>query len=304
MQHYRTYIAELKQRGLEPMLTLYHWTVPEWFSKKGGFEKARNVKYFVRYCEKVLHELGNELTYVTTINEPDTVASHGYITLDHPPQKHSYLKAFWVYRNLLLAHRRVYRMAKRMRPQFQVGFTKSYAHVYAGDDRRLTRWATRIDYLLRDDIVLGYAGKTDFIGVNYYFTDRHIGIKIDNTNESLNDLGWEMRPENLEHVLVRLSERHKGVPIYVTESGVADMHDKYRKHWIAYSLQSIHRAIKRGANVKGYLHWSLLDNFEWAYGRWPRFGLVGVDYATLKRTVRPSAKWFGQLVRQLRRTQG
>lgn len=301
VDHYRRYIAAMKRRGLQPLLTLYHWTVPVWFAEKGGFEKARNIRYFVRFAEKVLLELGTELSYITTINEPDTVASHGYLTLDHPPQKHSYWRAFWVYRNLLLAHKRVYRLAKRMNSRLQVGFSKSYAYAYTEQPDRLSRLAVRLDYLLRDDVVLGYVGRaTDFLGINYYFCDRYVGRRIKNDNHQQSDLGWEMQPRHLEQVLLRLATRHKRCALIVSESGVADSRDVHRKAWIALSLQAIQRAMAAGADVRGYLHWSLLDNFEWAYGRWPRFGLVAIDYATLKRTIRPSGRWYGRIVKQLR----
>lgn len=301
IEHYRRYIQAIKKRGMEPFITLYHWVVPTWFSDRGGFEHAGNVKYFVRFAEKILQGLGSELRFITTINEPDTVSIHGYITLEHPPQRHSMFKAFWVYRNLLKAHKDVYKMGKKMSRRFKIGFTKGYAWVRAGDERRRTKWAVRADFWLRDDVVLGYVGrKTDFIGLNYYFSDRHIGLKIDNTAENLSDLGWEMRPEDLEHVLKRLWKRHK-TPIIITESGVADRNDAYRQRWILKSIMAMDGAMKDGVEILGYLHWALIDNFEWAYGRWPRFGLVEIDYDNdLKRKVRKSAMWYGQVIKKMR----
>lgn len=297
---YRDYIKEIKKRGMEPMPTLYHWTVPVWFQDRGGFERASNVRYFVRFAEKVIDEYHQDIRFITSINEPDTVSSHGYITLDHPPQHRSYVKAFLVYRNLLRAHKLVYTYAHKKSRRLKVGFTKSYAWVRAGDDRALTRFAVRADLWLRDDVPLRYVRrKLDFIGLNYYFSDRHVGLTIDNTNEKLNDLGWEMRPEDLKHVLIRLKKWKK--PILITESGVADRNDAHRKWWIAQSLAAVHVAMKSGVDVIGYMHWSLFDNFEWAYGRWPRFGLVEIDYDNdLKRTVRPSGMWYGKLVKKMR----
>jgi len=113
IEHYRQYIQALKKRGLEPMLTLYHWTVPVWFAEKGAFARARNIDYFVRFAEKILEELGPDLHYITTINEPDTVATHGYWLLEHPPQRSNILEAFWVYRNHLKAHKIIYRIAHK-----------------------------------------------------------------------------------------------------------------------------------------------------------------------------------------------
>lgn len=300
IDHYRDYIREIKRRGMEPLPTLYHWTVPVWFQDRGGFERASNIKHFTRFAEKVIDEYHQDIRYITSINEPDTVMSHGYITLDHPPQQRSYLKAMLVYLNLLRAHKTVYTYAHQKSRRLKVGMTKSYAWVRAGDDRFLTRLAVRADLWLRDDLIIRFVRrKLDFIGVNYYFSDRHVGIKIQNTNEKLNDLGWEMRPEDLKHVLIRLKKWKK--PLLITESGVADRDDEYRKWWIAQSIAAIHAALSAGVDVIGYLHWSLFDNFEWAYGRWPRFGLVEIDYDNdLKRTVRPSGVWYGKLVKKMR----
>lgn len=300
IEHYRDYIKAIQRHGMEPMPTLYHWTVPTWFSDKGGFEHARNIKFFTRFAEKVIDEYHQSVRYITTINEPDTVASHGYITLDHPPQKHSYIKAFLVYRNLLKSHKIIYRYAHKKSRRLRVGFTKSYAWVRAGDDRLITRLAVRVDFWLRDDVVLRYVHRQlDFIGLNYYFSDRHIGIAIENEHDKLNDLGWDMRPGDLKQVLLRLKKWKR--PIIITETGVADHKDEHRKWWIAQSLAAVQGALQQGVDVFGYLHWSLFDNFEWAYGRWPRFGLVAIDYDdNLKRTVRPSALWYGRLIKKMR----
>lgn len=301
IQHYRDYILALKKRGMEPIVTLWHWTVPTWFAEKGGFEHRRNITYFVRYAEKILQELGSELQFITTINEPDTAVVSGYITLFHPPQTHSYWKAFRVYRNLLKAHKVIYKRGKKISRRFKIGFTKSYAWLRAGDGRFITRFSIGLDFALRDDLVLRYIGRnTDFIGLNYYFSDLYVGLRIKNTREHLSDMGWERRPEDLEWVLRRLHKRH-GFPILITESGVADRADIYRREWIVKSLVAIHNAMQDGTDVIGYLHWAMMDNFEWSYGRWPRFGLVEIDYAnSCKRTVRKSGIWYGQVIKKMR----
>ncbi len=317
IDHYRKYIKAMKDRGIEPMVTLYHWTVPVWFSKKGAFERADNVKYFVRFAEKILQEFGKDLRYITTINEPDTVVAMGYWFQDHPPQKHSLVRAFWVYRNHLKAHKDVYKMARKISRRFKVGFVKSYAHIESGDDRFSSRMMARADRFLRDDLVLGYVGnKLDFIGVNYYFSDRYVGWKIsdgantyftDSKGEAgsnkdvyeTSDLGWGMKSENLEFVLKRLG-RHKK-PIFVTETGVADRNDVYRKQWLNGTIRSVHVAIEAGVDVQGYMHWSLFDNFEWAYGRWPCFGLIEIDYEDdLKRVPRKRAHYYATFVKKAR----
>ena len=307
LEHYRQYIQALKKRGLEPLITLYHWTVPVWFAEKGAFARAGNVKYFVRFADKVLEELGKDLRLITTINEPDTVATLGYFMHEHAPGMHSLVKMFWVYRNHLKAHKEVYAIARKRSRRFKVGFVKNYAHITEGDERLISRLMARLDRMVRDDLVLRYVGrKTDFLGVNYYFTDIYRGMNIYSGNafnnhpeEPVSDLGWSLHPENLKHVLMRLGKRKK--PILVTETGVADRNDRYRREWLNGTIRSVQAALDAGVNVQGYMHWSLLDNFEWAYGRWPCFGLVAVDYDNnLQRTPRKSAAYYAAIVKKAR----
>ncbi len=142
----------------------------------------------------------------------------------------------------------------------------------------------------------------DFIGFNYYFTDYYRvdhGVKPVDPKVPLNDLGWYMEPEGLYPLLMRIAARYKK-PIYITESGVADRHDDYRQWWIEETIVAMERALSEGVDLRGYFHWSLLDNFEWAYGWWPKFGLVEVDREHgMKRTIRPSAKWYAESIRQI-----
>lgn len=137
----------------------------------------------------------------------------------------------------------------------------------------------------------------DFVGLNYYFSDYYRNAKMDNPEVPKNDLGWYMEPEGLHPLLVRLWARYRK-PIIITESGVADGNDQYRKWWIEQSIIAMEKALSEGVQVVGYLHWSLLDNFEWAYGWWPKFGLVSVDRNNqMKREIRPSAKWLAKRIK-------
>lgn len=317
IEHYRQYIKALKKRGLEPMVTLFHWSEPVWFLEKGAFEHAGNVKYFVRFAEKILEELGSDLRYITTINEPDTVVGLGYWLQEHPPQKTNLLLAFWVYRNLLSAHKKVYSLAHKMSRRYKVGFVKGYTCVKPADDSLLTKFMVWLDPKLRDGLVLSYTKrKLDFIGVNYYFTDYYSGTKIvvgqnshftqDRLSKPLkmsegpvSDLGWTVEPADLELVLRRVAKYKK--PLYVMETGVADKNDVYRKSWLNETIRAIHNVLKDGVDVRSYLHWSAFDNFEWAFGRWPCFGLIGIDYDNdLKRFARPSARAYAAFVKKAR----
>lgn len=298
--HYKKYLQELRKRDIEPVLTLMHWTLPLWFHEKGGFEKRRNVKLFVRFAEKVLLELGSDVRYICTLNEPEVYVGEGWLNAQWPPNKDNKLLGFWVYMNLAHAHNRVTKMAHRMNRRFKLGLSKNVAHHYPGDDAWPSRAAARTAIWLEDYVFLNRVRRNlDWLGLNYYFSNRYCGYRIHNPNERLSDLGWNMQPADIEYVLERLWRKYQK-PIIVTESGLADRNDKDRKWWIAQTIKGMHGAMQQGVQVDGYLHWSLLDNFEWAYGKWPNFGLIAVDYKTFKRTPRPSAVWYAKVVKTLR----
>lgn len=302
IEHYRMVLTALKKRGIEPMVTLFHWTMPVWFAEKGGFEKKRNVDYFVRFAEKILDELGGHVRLVCTINEPEVYVSYGWLSDGSwPPHKRAqYLQGMWVYWNLARAHNRVAKMAHKKSRRYKCGISKNCADHYDGDHSIKSKLVIRIVQYGADYWFLNRIRRhMDWLGVNYYFANRYVGGRVSNENIRTSDLGWDMQPDRLEYVLKRLYAVYKK-PIIVTESGVADRNDQYRRWWIAHSIAAIHSAMQSGVKVLGYLHWSLLDNFEWAYGKWPRFGLVEVDYTTQARTVRPSAVWYGKVIKKLR----
>jgi hypothetical protein len=139
----------------------------------------------------------------------------------------------------------------------------------------------------------------DFVGINYYFTDYYRGVSKASPSVPLNDMGWYMEPEGLYPLLLRTWARYKK-PIIITENGVADRQDEYRQWWLEQTVIAMQRALSEGVDIKGYMHWSLLDNFEWAYGWWPKFGLIEVDRANgMKRMPRPSAIWFARYLLEL-----
>ncbi len=140
----------------------------------------------------------------------------------------------------------------------------------------------------------------DFIGINFYSTHYISWLwKEKNPDNPHNDLGWYMEPSAIYDVLVKTADRY-GLPMIITENGLADAGDKQRQWWLEQTIAAMQRALAKGVPLKGYLHWSLLDNFEWAYGWWPEFGLVHVDRKTMKRSVRSSAKWFGSEIKRIR----
>jgi beta-glucosidase len=203
---------------------------------------------------------------------------------------------------MVVAHNRAYRIIKKSHPKTLVGLEIQLGNIQAKRPHnffdelstKVMRYGWNWWFLRR---VRRYQ---DFVGFNYYFTDYYTGLfKRENPKVPTNDLGWYMEPEGLYPIMLRIWARYKK-PIIVTENGVADMHDEYRRWWIEETIVALQRAQSEGVIIKGYFVWSLLDNFEWAVGWWPKFGLVAVDRAHgMKREVRPSAKWFASVIAKL-----
>ena len=174
------------------------------------------------------------------------------------------------------------------------------SHFYAGDNAWLSRLSAWVADLVANRYVLARVKwSSDFIGLNYYFAHRIYGYRAHSPEDRVNDLGWDMQPGHIRYVIEDLSERYK-LPIMITENGLADAGDSRRQWWLEQTIRAMSQAMKGGAKLIGYLHWSLLDNFEWDKGFWPKFGLVSVHRGTMQRTIRPSAKWLAGVLRRLR----
>lgn len=300
VMHYKDQIASLKKRGIEPMVTLFHFTLPVWFANKGGFEKRSNVQYFTRFAEKIVNELGSGVRLIITINEPEVYVMQSYILQDWPPAERHTLKALWVYNNLAYAHRQAAKAIHRLSRRYKVSIAKHSAYFYAGDDAWLSRMSAGIAQYMADDYFLKKVIRhCDFLGVNYYRTFRIYGYRVHESDSKVNDLQWHMGPADIQYALERLYTKYKK-SIIVTENGLADERDQDRKWWITQTILGMQKAMENGVKLEGYFHWSLTDNFEWAFGTWPRFGLAAVDYSTGERTLRPSARWFGRVIKNIR----
>ncbi len=302
IDHYRRYIAELKKRNLEPFLNIWHWTMPTWFTNKGGFEKFSNLKYWNRFVEKVIGELGADVKYVITINEPNVYSAFSYMLGEWPPETKNPFICSKVYYNLLRAHKSAYRIIKRKKPSIQIGVAAQLANLQAKRPRNLIDVVTTqiMRYLWNWWFLNRIRKYQDFVGFNYYFTDYYRNFKKVNPKAPLSDLGWYMEPEGLHPLLTRVWAHYKK-PIIVTENGLADSKDVNRQWWIEETIVAMERAISEGVDLRGYFHWSLLDNFEWKYGWWPEFGLVSVNRNNMTRKVRPSALWYADKIAALRR---
>ena len=297
--HYRTYLRTLKKMGITPVVTLFHFTLPEWFMAKGGFEKRRNIKYFVYYVEKVLSELGRDIEWIVTINEPTVYAGESYLEGHWPPNKTRKRDLLRVLCNLVVAHKKVYKLT-RARKKWKVSMAHHLIYCYPGDDAILSRASARVaHYFLNTWVLRRVRRHSDFLAINYYFARRIYGYRAHDPYLKVSDLGWDMQPDKLQYLLEDVAECYQ-LPIMITENGLADGADSQRQWWLTETIKAMHEALKRDVKLIGYLHWSLLDNFEWDKGYWPKFGLVAVDRQTMTRTVRPSARWFAAVIKKLR----
>ena len=315
-------LTGLRQRGLEPMVTLFHFTLPVWFADLGGWTNPQAVRYFSRYVERVIEELGDLATLWCTINEPAVYAFSSYLDGIWPPGQHNVRTMLRVLRTLLLAHGEAYRIIHARRGDAQVGLVKNFpiaepARPDSAIDRQIAAQVDRIFNALPleaaltgrfrpplgFDTVSKLMDSVDFIGVNYY-TRFLFGLDRQNPAGSfapklkagveVSDLDYgEVYPEGLYRVLKRVQPY--GKPIYITENGLPDDDDDVRPRFLLTHLAQVWRAMQEGVQVRGYYHWSLVDNFEWAEGYAMRFGLIEVDFGTGERRVRESGRLYGQI---------
>jgi len=299
INHYQQMFLALKERGIEPFVTLWHWTIPVWLAEKGGITCPEFPQYFQNFARKMAEEFSTDVTYWITLNEPALLVSNAYLRGVWPPQKKNVFLAYKGYKNLLMSHNLSYKTIKEINPGAQVGFSNNlsflepYYKLCPFDNISVWLYYQFVEkraYIFTD-------GHNDFLGLNYYFHNRiRFPFRIRNENKEISDLGWEIFPRGIYEVLKRLKKYN--LPIFVTENGLADREDKKRSKFIKEHLLWIHKAILEGINVRGYFYWSLLDNFEWDKGFWPRFGLLEVDFSSGERKIRKSALEYEKICRE------
>ncbi|MFZ1465364.1 MAG: family 1 glycosylhydrolase [Anaerolineae bacterium] len=328
---YREILTALRARGLSAMVTLHHFTNPLWFEAQGAWLNPRSVALFQRFVERVAGELGDLVDLWCTINEPNVVATLGYLVGEFPPGQRSPLAPFRVTRNLLLAHAAAYHAIHRQDSQAQVGLALQLRpFVPARPTARLDRWVARMqDYLfnqslltaIRDGVlrpplglgetVVALVDSSDFLGINFYTRELvHFDLRVPgdlfgrrsfSPTGEMSDLTSsgapysECVPDSLEQLLLQLTPC--GKPIYITECGLPDADDDQRPRFLITHLAAVQRAIQAGAPVEGFFHWTLVDNFEWAEGWHLRFGLIELDTATQARQPRASAQTYADICR-------
>ncbi len=331
IKHYQDEIKSLLKSGIKPLVTLHHFSHPQWFEEKGQWTNKDNIKYFVRFVQKVVSFLGHNVNEYCTINEPNVFAMDTFIDGKYPPgNKDNIVSYFKASKNLILAHLLSYKIIHKIRKEMgykdtQVGIAMHLAYFEVKGENPLTKMSKELmDYSFHSlflkgmvegklslPLGLGYypLGKdiySDFLGINYY--SRHLihsstnpamlfgEVKVEDNlgDEKLNDLGWEIYPEGLFKVTKKVYDKYK-LPIYITENGIPDAKDNKRAKFIYDHIKEIKRLLDNKVDIRRYYHWSLLDNLEWNDGYSPRFGLVEVDYNTQKRTIRKSARFYGEI---------
>jgi beta-glucosidase len=329
-------VDHLHRLGIEPIVTLLHYTHPLWFWQDGGWENRRSVELFRRFAAIVADALGDKVRWWTVLNEPIVFLLGGFVAGWIPPGRRSFASAAVALENLLRAHVAAAAALRERGGPAHVGIAHNMLE-FAPDrpantlDRKLASAGDRLyNAALLEAIVSGRMswalpgeGRTefsisefpscnDFVGVNYY-SRVHLKFRAlpgavaeflyrDPGGRGLTDTGWEIHPEGFDRMLRRAEAT--GRPVLVTENGIATRDDSRRRDFLReHYLVLVHR-IRNGSPIAGYLHWSLLDNFEWLEGFAPRFGLFEVDYTTYDRRRRPSAGLFADLGRNLARRAG
>lgn len=332
LDHYEKVVDDLLANGIQPMLTLHHFTNPLWFEQQGAFAQDNSPEIFTRFVDRVVNKLGSKVKMWCTINEPAIYAVFGYFTAEFPPAEKDAAKAARVFRNMLLAHTAAYKSIKKARPEAQVGLV---VHVALFDppnqwslvDVLIARMLNQnmnnshfqyltegkfnfsIPGMVNESFSGGEKGAFDFVGLNYYTNhfrvfkpfDKEQFIEITKAPpERLTDMGWAIYPEGLYRSL-KLIKSFTSKPIYIAENGIADALDTKRANYIEEHLLVVNKAIADGIDVRGYLYWSLLDNFEWAHGFGKRFGLYKVDLATQKRTLYEGSRKYLEIIQASRK---
>ena len=352
LDFYSRLVDRLLEHGIRPVVTLYHWDLPQALDDRGGWLNRESAQWFADYSAAVVGALGDRVSHWTTLNEPWCSSVLSYAIGAHAPGHQDPLEAMVAAHHLMLAHGTAVPVIREHCPGAEVSITLNPSQVWGpedGDERDadavrradnalnglffgpifhgaypdgfLDDTAHLTDHaFIRNGDLRAMSAPLDNLGVNNYFPTRVRAAR--NSEESTNrmpgcagvvetdprppltDMGWEMSPESHRLILER-SARESGLPIYITENGSAwpdtvsedgEVHDPDRVSYLHEHLEAVADAVENGVDIRGYFAWSLLDNFEWAYGYEKRFGIVHVDYDTLKRTVKDSGREYARII--------
>jgi beta-glucosidase len=294
LEHYRRMCAGCHERGIVPVVTFHHFTTPSWLAARGCFEAADAPERFGRFVERAAAHLGDLIGWACTINEPNVIGAMGYTVGDYPPGvKDDLARHLAVNEAMVRAHRLAVDALRAGPGNYPVGLTLSMAEIVADEGGENTR---DIAEEILENTFLRAAEGDDFVGVQAY-TRMHFGpegLAPDDPTVAQTQMGTEYWPEAVAHC-VRRTAAFTGLPVLVTESGIATEDDTERIAYLDAAIRGVRDCITDGVDVRGFFVWSLLDNFEWNMGYGPKLGLHAVDPTTFERTAKPSAGWFGQV---------
>lgn len=318
LEHYRRVLAACHEHGITPMLTYHHFTSPRWLMAAGGWEDDRTPGKFARFCRRATDHLGDLIGLACTINEANIGPVLGALVpglMDDAPRSEFWASAAAAFgippdrfapfqyvvsersrATILAAHHAAVEAIKSGAGHFPVGITlalQDFQPVPAGEELA-ARWNWEIN-----DRYLESVRGDDYVGVQVYSRARvgPEGALPPEAGVELTQMGYEFWPEALE-ACIRRAVAVAGIPVIVTENGLSTTDDSRRIAYVQRALDGVTACLRDGLDVRGYTYWSALDNYEWALGYRPTFGLIAVDRSTQTRTAKPSARWLGDLARR------
>lgn len=345
IDHYNRVIDALIARGIEPIVTLYHWDLPAALQERGGWANREIVTWFSDYARLCFESFGDRVKYWVTLNETNVFTLNAYGNGGIPPSMRDYKTAVIAAQNALVAHGTAVKLYHEMQLGGKIGIALDLVPRIPASDSPEDAYAAEVangtgHFFFYEAIVHGRHPKAmvekcqalglypeidpedfkiitercDFIGVNYYYTQgvryapgkTRFDYEIVKRGLPITMGDWELDPDGFYDVLKKLHNDTDGkMPIIVTENGFSpaddrpeeeELHDDNRVEYLRLHIAAVHRAIREGVDVRGYMLWSAFDNFEWLAGYRPRFGIVHINYDTLKRTPKKSALWYKQLI--------
>jgi beta-glucosidase len=337
LDFYDRLVDALCAANIEPLLTLHHWDYPQALYENGGWINRANLHHFADYAAVVAKRLGDRVKFWTTFNEPGVIAWDGYVSGEHAPGEQDALKAKQVAHNLMVAHGLAVQAIRGVDPDLKVGIVLNQWMADAADDdpqsiRNAESAWNRSETAFIHPIFKGYyhpeyvefagglpeiqagdmaliAQKLDFLGINFYSRNLYNaqGHVEEVTGSEYTEMGWEVCAPALRRMLNKINRDYNVPPIYITENGASfpdevsadgKIHDPRRLDYLKQHFIQTRLAMQDGVDVRGYMVWSLMDNFEWGHGYTKRFGIIRVDYETQKRTIKDSGEWYAEVIRK------
>lgn len=326
LERYRLMLSGLRERGMTPLVTLHHFTDPLWISERGGWETESIIPLFEKFIRKTVGALKDDCTLWCTINEPNVYAVMGYAGGIFPPGRKDLKRTMQVLANMARGHAAAYRAIHEIQPEARVGYAWHYRPmVPARAWFPLDRLVCDIQYramnetfpsALRHGVMRSPLGSIripearetqDYVGINYYsqdtvafdlrYADELFGRRYYPEGSDVSEVGMNANiPQGLFTAL-RWAARFN-LPIIITENGIEDAHDHIRPRYLAQHVHQVWRALECNWPIKGYFHWTLVDNFEWERGWTQRFGLWELDVETQARRKRPSADLYAEICKK------